>query len=168
MPENLENWEQFLNYYTFCYNVTTHASLNDIYTPYEIVFGKKAILPHMLYDGDVEPLYDYENYPKLPKYRLQVASREAKKLIEMAKNNSKSQYDKNSKPLNVDVGEKVLLVAQPYNKHKYIYEGPFEIGDISHPNVKILYRNDKIMEVHKDRLRKINSFNIRFFDICLN
>lgn len=165
IPNDLENWEEFLNFYTFCYNTTTHSSLKDKYTPYEIVYGKRAVLPHMLYADVVEPLYDFENYAKVAKYRLQIASREARRLIEMAKNDSKRQYDKKAKPLDIKLGEKVLLVVQPYNKHKPIYDGPFEIVEISHPNVKILKNDNKIIEVHKDRLRKITNFNLRFFEI---
>ncbi|RYX80263.1 transposase, partial [bacterium] len=43
---NMSQWEEYLAYFTFCYNISTHSSFNHKYSPYELIFSKKANLPN--------------------------------------------------------------------------------------------------------------------------
>lgn len=45
---NLDEWENYLPYFTFCYNITTHSSFDNKYSPFELIFSKKAIIPDYL------------------------------------------------------------------------------------------------------------------------
>lgn len=124
------------------------------YSPYELVFAKKPILPPSILSGKIDPIYNVDNYIKEAKYRLQKAHEKARLIIEKMKINSKSQYDKNSNPINIKIGEKVYLECKPYNKHEPIYTGPYEVISIEHPNVIIKIKENKTEIVHKNRLVK--------------
>lgn len=166
LSKDIENWEEYVKYFTYCYNSTTHSSLEDKYTPYELVYGKRNNLPHVFKDNVIDPLYNFENYAKLAKFRLQTAHRNARDILIRMKEKSKKMYDKNMKPLNISVGEECLIMNEPYDKHKQIYNGPYVIVEILHPNVKIKDKEtQKEKIVHKDKIRKINHFKICFFRI---
>lgn len=40
-----ENWETFIKYFTFCYNISYTSANNHTYTPFELVFSKKCNFP---------------------------------------------------------------------------------------------------------------------------
>lgn len=113
-------------------------------------------MPHDLLTGRVEPLYNIDNYAKVAKFMLQSAHGRATKLLEKMKLRNKSQYDRHMNPLNIGVGDKVLLEIQPYNKHAAKYSGPFTIANEDGSNAIMRDRNGKLYTVHKDRIRKIN------------
>lgn len=39
--KNQQSWEEYIKYYTFCFNTTPHTSFGFRYSPFELVFGKK-------------------------------------------------------------------------------------------------------------------------------
>ena len=53
------NWDTLINYAMFCYNTTVHTSTK--FTPYELVFGKKPIIPSSFLQSP-EPQYNYDDY----------------------------------------------------------------------------------------------------------
>lgn len=152
----IANWEEYLNLFVFCYNISNHSSLDDKFSPFELIFSKKCNMPYELVNNTVEPIYNFENFAKESKFRLQHAHKIAQKLLEKSKLNNKKEYDKNSKQITYNIDELVLLKVEPYNKFKPIFSGPHRIIKISEPNIEV-YDNEtnKRITVHKDRLRKV-------------
>jgi hypothetical protein len=150
------DWEENMKFFTFCYNTTPHSSLNFNYTPFELVFGRKVNTLTCLNSTHIDPLYNSENYAKEVRFRLQQAQTHAKYLLEQAKERRKIGYDKNSRPLKVEVGDKIIVVDETRHKHEPIYAGPFIITKIMEPNVEILdiLNQNKLKIVHKNNIRK--------------
>lgn len=48
----------------------------------------------------------------------------------------------------------VKIVKQPYDKFKYIYEGPYIVKNLKDKNVVIELENGKLYELHKNRVIK--------------
>lgn len=158
ISENLDHWEEYIKYFAFCYNISYSSSLDHKFTPYELVFNKHPGLPCQLLDNGVDPIYNVENFAKEAKYRLQKAHEQAKRLIEKAKMRNKEFFDRTSRPLNINVNDKILVEKEPYNKFKQIYSGPFIVKSIAEPNVLILDPlTNKTKLIHKNRLRKFNN-----------
>lgn len=146
------NWDEHLKHFTFCYNISYNASFNHTYTPFELVFGKKYVLPNEL-SNSIEPVYNFDNYIKILKYQLQVAHRKTVEFLERAKQRNKLYYDRNANPIQISVNDLVYLRREPYHKHSSIYSGPHQIKSIDGPNITLLIDN-KNVTVHKDRVRK--------------
>lgn len=124
------DWEQFLKYFTYCYNVGPYSSFNFIYTPFELVFSKKPVNINCLSNNNIDPVYNIENFAKEANYRLQLALSHAKKLLEKSKEHNKIMYDKKIKPLNINIGDKVTLGDFTRNKLlDPMYKGPFIITE---------------------------------------
>lgn len=143
ITDNIDHWEEYLKYFTFCYNISYNSRLDNKYTPYELIFSRKSNLPYNLLERGIEPIYNVENYAKEAKYRLQHAHIQAKRLIEKSKFNNKNVYDKSAKPLEVKINDEVLLKKEPYNKHQPIYSGPFVVESILNSNLVLKEKNTK-------------------------
>ena len=59
--EKKEDWDVYIDCHVFVYNTAKHAS--SLYSPFEVMFGRKAILPvELSYNEEGENLLnDYEN-----------------------------------------------------------------------------------------------------------
>lgn len=155
LSDSKSDWDEYIRYFTFCYNTTPHSSLKFKYTPYELVFGKSNTPFQTILTGRVEPIYNIENFSKEVKYRLQQSHIIAKKLTEMAKNKTKSQYDKTAQKFNINIGDKVLLKNENRHKLDTMYLGPFIVIEIKETNTVIEDPNSKKQkEVHQNRLIK--------------
>lgn len=86
-------------------------------------------------NGNVDPLYNINDYVKEAKFRLQTAHSIARKLLDKIKMTNKKYYDRNAKNLELKIGEKIYLENKPYDKFKPVYSGPFGIISINEPNV---------------------------------
>lgn len=151
--ENSQDWEEYLDYFVFCYNTTTHASFEEKYSPFQLVYGKRPYLPEDFQSNLVNPIYNHDDYAKILEYRLHTANKQAREILMKAKQLSKKQYDKKAKPLSVSIGSKVKLFKEPYNKKSDVYDGPYTIIDISHPNVTMKHeKTNKVKTVHKNRI----------------
>ena len=150
--EEHDDWDSWLSYYTFCYNTTSHS--DHSYTPFEIVFGKLANVPSQFLNvSSIDPIYNYESYINELKYKLQHASKKAKDLLEKAKAIRIQNQIPNSNPIYVTIGDKFWLKKEKRRKLDSVYDGPFEIVKIMHPNVRIKNTiNQEEKTVHKNRI----------------
>lgn len=154
LSDELDKWDVYLSYFTFCYNITENSSNNNKYSPFELVYGRKVNLPNELLNGQIDPLYNMDNYVQCLKQSLQRAHVKATNIIDKIKIRNKNYHDQKAKPLRVNVKDKVLVEIEPYNKHGPKYKGPFEILDLDEPNV--IVKTDKgNIKIHKDRIRPI-------------
>lgn len=147
-----DKWGIYLNYFTFCFNITQNSSNNNIYSPFELVFGRRVNLPSEFMKGRVDPVYNLENYVKTMKYMLQTAHEKTSKLIEKMKLRNKAYFDRKAKPLECKINDSVVVEIQPYDKLKPKYKGPYRIIDIQDSNV-ILENGKEKMKIHKDRVK---------------
>lgn len=65
------DWDDWVKFYEFTFNTTPHTEHG--YTPYELVFGRKAILPQnsQNLNSTIEPIYNFNQYDAELKLRLQ-------------------------------------------------------------------------------------------------
>lgn len=101
-----------MKYFAFCYNILYNATLNHEYTPFELVFARKCNLPDMLTEK-IEPIYNFDNFVKIAKNTLQRAHKIAQNLVNKSKLANKAIYDKNCNPIDVAIGDLVLLCREP-------------------------------------------------------
>lgn len=149
-----ENWPQLVKSYVFAYNTTPNSTING-YTPYELVFGKVPHLPDFLSVVTPEPVYNVDNYAKTLKYQLQTAQIQAREFLLKDKMKRKLDYDTRSKPLDVEIGDKVKLINEQRTKFDPKYTGPYQIVKIKRPNVYVQKLDGKkIKKVHLDRVAK--------------
>lgn len=144
------NWDVMLQYFTFCYNTSPHGAFEFKYTPFELVHARKCNIPEQLMQK-IEPIYNLDNFMKVSKHNLQLASKMAQSLINKIKIRNKEYFDKNTNPIKLAVGDSILLRKEPYNKHGQIYAGPYTVVEINHPNVTIKVGNKNIT-IHKNRI----------------
>ena len=154
ISEQLDKWEEYIRYFNFCYNITPNSSLDEKYSPFQLVFGRLPNINKDLLDstGTVSPIYNIDSYDQELRYRLQKAHSDAAKLIEKAKLRNKNQYDKNKVAKKILVNDEVLLYNLPYNKFKPTYSGPYTVIEVVEPNIKIKDNQNQTQTVHKDRV----------------
>lgn len=143
-------WSSWLPYWCFAYNNTVHTETN--YTPHELVFGKKCILPGNFNSNLVDPLYAHDNYALELKYRLQRAQKDARDNLIHSKIKRKTKYDTAIKPVYYNKGDLLLLRNPSENKMDPIFLGPYLVVDDLDCNVKIL-KNGREDIVHKNRTK---------------
>lgn len=76
------DWEECLRYFAYCYNTSHHSAFNFKFTPFELVYARKANLPEFLQTQKIDPVYNLDNFAKEAKFRLQVTAQAAQKLLE--------------------------------------------------------------------------------------
>lgn len=150
---NLADWDTYLRYFTFCYNITQSTTNDSKYSPFELIFGKNATMPNEILNGQVTPIYNIDNYISELKHRLQSAHLETQKIINKIKERNKIYHSKTSNPIDVRVGDKIKVINEPYNKHNLIYSGPFSVTEIQDKNV-VIDLNGKKYTIHKNRILK--------------
>lgn len=94
-----------------------------------------------------------DDYVRELKYKLQVAHKETKTLIDKMKKRNKEYYDKKINPVNFKEGDKVKIQVEPYDKFKFTYSGPFEILDIQNENL-IIDLHGRKYRINKNRVLK--------------
>lgn len=158
LNDNDSDWDEYLYYYTFCYNTTPSSCFNFKYTPYELIFSKISNIPDKIFNGKVDPIYNIDNFANEAKFRLQKTHLEAKKLIEKMKTQNKSNFDKKLNPISIEIGDKVLIEMGNRTKTDPIYKGPYTVINIENLNVTLKNdKSDKIEKVHKNRLQKYHT-----------
>lgn len=153
--EDISQWDSYLSYFVYCYNTSKNATFENKYSPYELIFSKKCNDLENIDLCRVEPLYNIDNYALECKYRLQIAHKEATNLINKMKLTNKKYYDRKLNTLEVKIGDRVLLRKGPQDKHKSLYDGPFDVKSVDKNNVTILHKG-KNLTIHKNRLVKVS------------
>lgn len=150
----LDEWDVYAHYFQFFYNTTKHDGLKNKYSPYEIVFLRRNLMPHEILNSNVEPLYNVDDYVKECKLKMQIIHAETVQLIQKVKQTNKNFYDKKLNPIKLKVGDLIKVVKEPYDKFKYIYDGPYEVKNLKGKNIEIVLENGKLYTIHKNRVIK--------------
>lgn len=153
--KDIINWEDFMRYFSYCYNTTPHTSFNTEYSPFELVFGKKPTKIPFLQENKIDPVYNFDNFALETKFKIQNAQSLAIDLLNKTKLNTKAQFDKKSKPLELNINDQVVLKNEARHKHEALFKGPYLVKEINNPNIVILDKNtNKTKTVHKNNIRK--------------
>lgn len=151
---NIEEWDEYVQYFTYCYNVAKHAAFDNKYSPYELIFGKTPReFNEILKRNRIEPIYNIDNYLLELKYKLQIANDQARQFVMKNKEISKQYYDRKLNIINLKIGDKIKIIREPRNKHKQLYDGPFLVHKIDNENI-IYLNNNKELTIHKNRVLK--------------
>lgn len=150
--EQHDDWDSWLNFYTFCYNTTPHS--DHLFTPFELIFGKQANLPTQFStNASIDPIYNHDAYLSELKFKLQTACLKANQLLENSKLNRILNHQENSNPIKISIGTTVWLKKENRRKLDPVYAGPYEIIQEDHPNVLIKNISTQVIQkVHKNRL----------------
>lgn len=152
--QDLDNWDTFIDYAVFTFNSSKNEATT--YSPYQLLYGYEVSIPTSL-QKKPDTVYNYDNYYYELRYRLQRSHEIARESQLKTKYKTKANYDHKLRPLNVKLGDQVLLINNakrgPGMKLQPHYCGPYTIIELISPtNVKIrLGRRDKI--VHKNLLK---------------
>lgn len=156
--EEKEDWDEFIDTSVFAYNTSQHESTS--FTPFELMFGRKAYLP---VEVNVEKASPEELLVKWQQSdsavvdttaRCQQVVEHAKRNIKKAQEKQKHYYDlKHAKPCIYDVGAKVLLKdftrkkrkggkldkkwMGPFQIRKSLGKGLFMISAVNNPEVSV-------------------------------
>lgn len=148
-----DTWDINLRYFTYCYNTSFNASLQHQYTPFELVFGKRANNFEWLNDT-IDPIYNIDDYIKILKRTLQISHDRAYTFIERIKQKNKQFYDRKVNEIKLNVEDLILVKKEPYEKLKPIFSGPYRVKTIEKQNITIEI-NNKPYEIHKNRVVKL-------------
>lgn len=144
-------WSSWIPYYRFAYNTTVHTETNK--TPFELVFGKLCSLPSNIQNPEkIEPLYNFDDYYKLLKYKLQISQMNARTKLLQNKKQRTEKFNCNSIPAMYKPGQLVLIKNETTSKLDKKYLGPFPIVQDRNPNVEIRFKN-KTDLIHKQRIK---------------
>ncbi|CAF1448877.1 unnamed protein product [Rotaria magnacalcarata] len=123
--ERRTNWDEVLQYVTFNYNTSIHATTKQ--TPFEMMHGRQATLPFDQQKEIISLTQDPEHGEKIRIY-LEKLVNEARKNILKSQQQYKARYDLNRHNLSLKVDDLVLVKTRNIrNKFDIRYEGPFKI-----------------------------------------
>ena len=147
-----KQWDQWLPQVMFSYNTSIHEGTK--YTPYELIYGKKARQPSSLIPND--SLATYPDFVVRLVTKLFNIRRNGKTQSNKLKTYTKILLRPNSYPqLITHKGEQVLVLKPKRNKFSDEYDGPYTIIEIlKNNNVKIAMSPRRNKVVHQDRIKK--------------
>jgi hypothetical protein len=147
-----DDWEKWLPFACFVYNTTPHTMTK--FTPYELLFGRKANIPGSLQQRS-RPSYNYDDIIHDVKKKLQDCHEVARRnLIQTKQKRIEKQRDKVNMPL-LQEGDLVLLRNEKCSKLDPLWLGPFKITEVDNKgsNVTIELSKRKRQKVHVNRLK---------------
>lgn len=157
IDENQRNCDELSKFASFAYNTSVHASTK--YTPYELLFGRKPIVPSSIAnEREIKTFYSYDDYVMQLRHNLQTAFQLAKRNLEQTKEQRKERYDRTAQNKTFDVGEEVQLLNETARQGRSKKFGPQWLGPyhvlekIGDVNYKIkMGRTTKV--VHGNKLK---------------
>lgn len=154
--ERMNDWDNWMPYYSFCYNTTPNLDHN--YTPFELLFARKSNIFEII-PSKISPLYNHESYLYEMKYRLQVAHTKVLDAIQKIKQKRTHELNQNHRSDSDDIktGDIVYLALENRTKLDQVNEGPFKVISTNISNVTIVNEKNKPIEVHKSRLLKFKT-----------
>jgi hypothetical protein len=125
------------------------------YTPYEILFGRKANIPGHLQQAPA-PVYNYDDLVHDIKRKMQECHEIARTNLKQTKQHRVAQQLPKVNAPNLIVGDKVLLKNEKASKLDPIWLGPFELIEVdpNGSNVTIKISNKRNRKTHVNRLKK--------------
>lgn len=135
----------------FSYNTSVHEATG--FTPHELIFGKKALVPSGLAKQEVP--FIYHLFVKTLGDKLAETQATAREKLKAAKDRSKSYYDQKLNLQSYEEGDFVYLLRNDKAlKLEPNYAGPFKILKFFNDNnVELELKGAKTKIVHTNLLR---------------
>lgn len=147
------DWDEWVKYFAYTFN-TTPSTVHG-YCPFELIFPNAPNHNPLIPYDKVDPVYNFDNYSKEVKFRLQTALKRAEHLISKAKLNQKQSHDRNLNNINITIGQEVFIKNNTAHKLDSIYQGPYKVIDVDD-------KNNIIVRI-KEKNQKINKQNVKIF-----
>ena len=146
-----KQWDQWLPQAMFSYNTSIHEGTK--YTPYELIYGKKARQPSSLIPND--SLATYPDFVDRLVTKLFNIRKMGRHNLTNSKHTQKYYYDRKVSSVNYHKGEQVLVLKPKRDKFSDEYDGPYTIIEIlKNNNVKIAVSPRRTKVVHQDRIKR--------------
>lgn len=151
VSENQDNWPRYVYTAMLAYNTATHSTTN--YTPYELIFGHKPVLPNSIYEP--APNATYPDYIRMLQHRLKVTREQATKHTLKSKESSKARYDAHTRPVTYHVGDYVYLKNHLRMRKALspIWKGPYKVIKLNGRNSLTLLINRRHVIHHYDEIK---------------
>ncbi|CAF4540615.1 unnamed protein product [Rotaria magnacalcarata] len=104
--ERRTNWDEVLQYVTFNYNTSIHATTKQI--SFEIMHGRQATLPFDQQDAIISLTHDPKHHQQI-KTCIGKLEEEARKNILKSQQQHKTRYDLNRQNLSLKIDDLVLV-----------------------------------------------------------
>lgn len=143
---NINDWDQWLSQAMFIYNSTTK------FTPFKILFGHEAEIPSAITNTN-PPAYTYGNYAEDLIIKLNEIYRIASENIDSSKATAEQSYDRNTKPIQFHVGDKVLHKIPKRSALDPLWSGPHTVTNVNSPENTTIFINRRKRRVHNNNLK---------------
>ncbi|XP_058448821.1 uncharacterized protein LOC131428795 [Malaya genurostris] len=147
-------WDQLLPFFTFEYNTTINSSTG--YTPFELLYGKRANIPNSIYKYDNDGLY-YEDYVNEMRSTFKRLHTQARENLVNSKEKRKELYDRSSNEWQPMWGDLVLVKANPTGagqKLQSLWRGPYEVVALPSEQTTTIKNGNRLEKIHNNRLKK--------------
>jgi len=152
-PNN--DWDNWIKYFTYAFN-TTPSTVHG-YCPFELIFSNTPNHNPLTPCEKIDPIYNFDNYTKEVKFRLQTALSRAQHLIQKAKTLQKNTYNKNTNDMDIQVGQYVLIQNHTGHKLDPVYKGPYKVVNVDEQNNVIIENNNKLQKINKQNVKIFHS-----------
>ena len=159
ISENQTNWDRFVHFAMFAFN--TSINRNTGFSLFELLFGHRPNIPSKFYNRP-SSIYGYEDYIAEIRTRLHENFKRAKDNLMKSKLKEKEHYDNTSRPIDIEIGDKVwLLNERPQlsraKKLLPVFTGPYTVLRKQGLVDFIIEVKRKEMLVHANRLKRDRS-----------
>ena len=147
------DWDEWVGFACFTFNTCPHTVTK--FTPYELLFGRKANLPGQL-QSTPQPLYNMEDIVKEIKQKFQISWQQAKEHLDKRKQEQCQKRNEKIKIREYKVGDLVLIVNEQRNKLDPLWTGPYEIIEVKQSNItvrKVGNKGKKVIKTHINRTK---------------
>lgn len=154
--QNQNDWDQYVELAMFTYNTHVHKSTS--YTPFELIFGHKPVIPSSL-TSNPEFRYSYDDYYSNLKLKFNKSYQIARDNLIRSKERSKIYYDSKSNEINYQVGSQVLLQTKQVKlglnkKLSPNFKGPYKIVKINdNKTVDLEIKPNKCVTYHLNLIK---------------
>lgn len=124
-----------------------------MYTPFELVYGRKAtpLLQKELLDSTV----DLDEFVNRQQETMKLAHKRTYEFIQKNKNCYKQYYDKKINPLSLSIGDNVIVINELRSKNDPFYKAGYVVEGIDGVNCILRHlASNKTICVHKNKICK--------------